>query len=117
MENIMSSAILITVKLRGQLGGPKKHVDKQTVSVDVSPIGSKRVEIMTRKIDFTERGYSECCRKTRISEEVVSEWENSSCPQTVKNPSVWSKMTKKQKVEFYVERHNEGFGVSYESLH
>jgi hypothetical protein len=114
-EYTMSSAILMTIKLRGQIDGPQKHVDKQIVTVDVTKIGSKYPEVVSKKITFNDRIQTECYRKMKISEEIVSEWENSECPHWEK-PGSWKSMTRKQKLESHIKRYDEGFGVTYDFI-
>jgi hypothetical protein len=109
----MASAILLTVQLKGQIKGPEKHIDKQIVSVDVSPIGAKQPDFIHKKIKHNDRLSMECTRKTRISEEVVTNWENSECPFWEK-PSHWKTMNKLQKITSYINRHDEGYGVSFD---
>lgn len=109
----MESGILLTVNLQGRVIGCVKHTTKQTVTVDVTPIGIKHTELMTRKIKHSDRIASSCVRKMRISSEVVAYWQSSECPYWSKE-SQWKNMNKKQRLEAYVKRFDEGFGVSYE---
>ena len=110
MEKIM---ITVTVNLKGRLGGPVKHTTRQTYSVDVTPIGSKIPLKMTRKIKHTNREEKKCVRKVYLSEEVVTEFQSSETPHW-ENKYNWSKITRKQRLESYLERFDEGYGYSYE---
>ena len=110
MEKIM---IVITVNLKGRLGGPVKHTTRQTYSVNVAPLGSKVPLKMTRKIKHTDREEKECVRKVYLSEEVVAGFQSNEVPYWV-NKHNWSKMTRKQRLESYLERFDEGYGYSYE---
>ena len=109
------SAIILTINLRGSIGGPKKHVDKQVISINVAPLGSKSPEIITRKIKHTDRGETPCCRKMKLSEELVYEFENSECPHWEK-PHHWKQLSKKQRLESHLKRYDEGLGISYDYL-
>ena len=114
-KNIMTSGILLTVHLKGRITGPQKHVDKQIVSVDVSPMGAKQPDFIHKKIRHTDRVSTDCSRKMRISEEIVGEWERSECPYWEK-PSNWKTMTKIQKITSHVKRYDEGHGVSFDFM-
>lgn len=115
MEEYMSSALLLTINLKGRVQGPKKHTTKQVVTVDITPMGSKYPEFMTKKIRHTDRSETECTRKMRISEETVREFENSECPHWEK-PSVWKSFTKTQKLVSHLKRYDEGFGFSFDFI-
>jgi len=114
-KNIMASAILLTVHFKGQVKGSQKHVDKQIVSVDVSPIGAKQSDFIHKKIKHDDRSETECTRKTRISEDVVTAWEHSECPFWEK-PSQWKSMNNIQRINSHVKRFDEGFGVSFDFI-
>ncbi len=115
MGNTMSSALLLTVKLKGQVKGQEKHTDKQIVTVDVTPVGSKHPEFMSRKIKHNDRSETECNRKIKISEDLVHEWENSECPHWEK-PGTWKSMTKMQKLISHLKRFDEGYGISFDFI-
>lgn len=108
----MESGILLTVNLPGRVIGCVKHTTKQTVTVDVTPLGVRYPEMMTRKIKHSDREMSVCTRKLHISSEVVLGWQTGECPHWVK-PTHWKTMNKKQRLESHVNRFDEGFGVSY----
>ena len=112
MENIM---IIVTVNLKGSLGGPVKHTTRQTYSVDVSPIGSKIPLKMTRKIKHTDREEKECVLKVHLSEEVVTGFKSNEPPYWV-NKYNWNKMSPEQRLKSYLERFDEGYGYSYDYI-
>lgn len=109
----MESGILLTINLQGRIGGCVKHTTKQIVTVDVTPVGSKHPEIISRKIKHTDRESVACVKKLRISQEVVDGWQNGEAPFWVK-PYTWKGMNKKQRLEAYLNRFDEGFGISYQ---
>lgn len=111
----MTSSILLTINLRGQVEGFKKHVDKQIVTVDVTAVGAKFAESISRKIKHTDRAETVCSRKVRISEEIVSGWETSECPFWEK-PSDWKNKSRVQKIISNVNRFDEGFGVTFDFI-
>jgi len=109
----MGTGITIKINLAGQVGPPVKHVDKQVWSVDVSPIGAPKSEIMTRKIKHNDRGRLEAVRVLNISPQTVSAWKNGECPHWAES-KVWRKLSGDQKLEAHVQRFDEGFGVNFE---
>ena len=108
-------SLILTIKLKGAVKGPQKHVDKQVVSVDVSLLGSKSPDIMTRKILHTDLVESDCVRKMRLSSEIVDEFQSGECPYWEK-PHFWKTMSKKQRLESHLKRYDEGYGFSYDFL-
>jgi hypothetical protein len=108
----MEAAIVVTVNLPGVLSGSVKHTTKQVGKVDVSPIGSKNPEWITRKIKHTDRVPVPCARIVPIAAEIVTAWVKSEVPYWIK-PQVWKKFNKKQKIEAHLSRFDEGYGVSY----
>jgi len=109
----MESAIVVTVNLPGVLSGRVKHTTKQTGTVDVSPIGSKNPEYITRKIKHTDRTPVPCARIVPIAGTIVDAWVKSEVPFWIK-AQVWKTYNKKQKIQAHVSRFDEGYGVSYE---
>lgn len=109
----MSIAVLLTINLKGGIGGAVKHTTKQVVTVDVSPIGSKYPEFMTRKIVHNDRQDMRCYKKINLEEGVINSWANSDCPRWEK-PSRWKSYSRQQKIESCLHNFDEGFGVSYE---
>ncbi len=105
--------ISLIVNLPGVLGGRVKHTTKQVGSVDVSLIGSKTPQIITRKILHTDRTPVPCGRYMIISTAVQQEWEKSSCP-TWANPKTWKTLSKRQKVVAFLFSFDEGYGISFE---
>ena len=112
MEYIMGDVIL-TINLPGSLKGPVAHTTRQVYTVDVTPLGGKVPLKMTRKIKHTDRSKAECVKRTRISEEVIKGFQSEENPYWV-NAYVWKKLNKKQRLESYLERADEGYGYSYE---
>lgn len=111
----MNSSLLLTITLKGVISGPKKHTDKQVVTVNVTPIGNKVPEFMSKKIRHTDRYETECSRKLKLSEELVHEFENSECPYWEK-PATWKSMTKSQRLLSHLKRYDEGYGISFDFL-
>ena len=111
----MSIALLLTVNLKGGIGGPIKHSDKQIVTVDVSPVNSPYPEYMTKKITHSDRKETICYRKINIEERVLQSWVESECPRWEKSAK-WKSFTRQQKIESYLRQFDEGFGISYELI-
>lgn len=109
------SSIILTVNLKGAISGPTKHTTKQIVTVDVTPIGSKQTEVVSRKIKHNDRVATECYKKINLSSEVVSDFQNGECPYWEK-PHFWKTMNKKQRLESHLKRYDEGYGISYDFL-
>lgn len=107
------SGILITVNLLGQLSPRVAHTTKEVVSVNITPIGSNKSKVITRKIAHTSRIPTPCTKEVQITPNILAYWESSNCP-VWSNLSTWKKMNKKQRVESYVSRFDEGYGVKYE---
>lgn len=105
--------IVVTINLPGALGAPVKHTTKQTGVVDISPIGSSRPILVTRKIKHTDRVSTPCVRIVPISDEILTQWVKGECPYWIK-PQIWKKASKNQKIAIHVSRLDEGFGYSYE---
>lgn len=104
--------LIITVFLKGKLKGPVLHTTKQSVTVDISKVGAKYPEYITRKILYTDRGEFEAYRKLLISEEVVKFWISNECPYWEK-PYKWKSLKTNQRLQSYIDRFDEGFGVSF----
>ena len=115
MSEYYMESILLKVYLKGQISGFVKHVDNQIVTVDVTPIGSKHPETMSKKILHTNRVATECSRNTRISEEAVKNWASAECPFWEK-PHVWKTFSRTKKIESFLKRFDEGHGISYEFI-
>lgn len=109
----MENSIVVTINLPGTLGGRVKHTTKQIGSVDISPIGSKTPEWITRKIKHTDRTPGSCVRIVPISGIIVTSWVKGDAPHWIK-PQVWKKLNKQQRIDAYLTRFDEGYGVSYE---
>lgn len=111
----MSVGLLLTINLRGAVGGCVKHVDTQTVRIDVAPIGAKNPEYITKKIKHNDRLSSICYKKINIEDDILRFWEKSTCPSWEK-PSNWKLLNPRQKVESYLNTFDEGLGISYEFI-
>jgi hypothetical protein len=109
----MELAIVVTVNLPGVLNGRVKHTTKQTGTVNISPVGSKNPEWITRKIKHTDRTPVPCVRIVPIAGEIVTAWVKNDAPYWIK-PQLWRIMNKKQKIQIHVSRFDEGYGVSFE---
>lgn len=107
------AGIVVSVNLPGAMSGSVAHTTKQIGRVDVSPIGSKNPEWITRKIKHTDRTPVPCVRVVNIEEKIVAEWQKSDCPIWA-NAKFWRTMSKKQKLEAHLSRFDEGFGITYE---
>ena len=110
----MNTAIVVTVNLPGALLGPVKHTTKQVGRVDVSPVGSKKPEWITRRIKHTDRPVGNCTRVFPLPAETVKAWtkHDAPAPYWVK-PQIWKKLSEEQKLMAMLSRYDEGYGVSY----
>lgn len=104
--------ISVVVNLPGALSGPVKHVSKQVGTVDISPVGSKTPQIITRKIKHNDRVQSPCFRVFPIQGNIVKEWVKGECPYWV-HPKQWKKMTNNQRIMAHLSLFDVGFGVSF----
>ena len=103
----MSNGIVLTVNLQGRLG---KATEKQEV------VNVRRGEIvLVKTITYLGREESKCVRKTNISGGVVDGWVGGKSPFFIKE-FIWKNMSKPQRLKAWVERFDEGFGVSYQEL-
>jgi len=109
----MSSGIVVTIFLPGALSGPVKHTTFQKGVVDVSPIGSKKPNLITKKIKHTDRTPLPCARIIPIDGNIVNFWITGDCPSWEKLP-VSKKMNKDQRIRSYLSRLDEGYGFQYE---
>ena len=107
------AAILLTINLQGRINGSVKHTDKQEVKVNVSKSNDKFPKFLTKRITHSDRGNSICVQKLKIEENVVNKWQSNECPHWEKS-NKWKNMTKKQRIESYINRFDEGYGVSYQ---
>lgn len=108
----MDSEILLTINLQGEIGGCVRSVDKQSVTVNATPQNSKVPLMVTKTITHTDRPESKCFKTLKIKSEVVDVWESSECPAWA-SPSLWKKLSKRQRVTAWIKRFDEGFGVSF----
>ena len=110
----MLNGILVTVNLKGVIGGNKKHKDYQTITVDATPVASRKSVAITTTIKHTDRKEAECCLKTHISSEVIASWIGK-CP-SWEREFIWKSMSKTQRLRSYLNRMDGGFGVTYQEL-
>jgi len=106
MGNPMNSLIL-TVNLVGILGA--NEIKEETIQHRVGE------SLLSRKISYLGKSESKCVRKTNISEEVVNGWISGKAPFFIKD-FLWRNMSKPQRLKAWVERFDEGFGVSFQEL-
>ena len=111
----MENGIVITTILQGKIGGSVSHTETQTVSVDISELGSKKPVWVSRQITHSDRGEQKCYSRLRISEKIVKEWISDNPPFWA-NKREWSKMNRNQRLASYVVRFDEGFGVTFEEI-
>ncbi len=103
----MLNGIILTVDLKGK---PGKIVDvEETINVRHGEI------ILQKVVKFKKRIDQPCVRKTHISSEVVNEWVGAKAPSFIKE-FIWKKLTKPQRLKAWVERFDEGYGVTYQEL-
>ena len=107
----MNNGLVITIKLLGRINGSVRHTETQTIRTSTTVKGKKQFENV--KILHTDRGNQECVQKINISPEVVDFWTSNSNPFWV-NTRDWKRMNKNQRIESYVARFDEGYGVSFE---
>ena len=101
------NGIILIVNLPGKLG--------QSV-VKTEPVKVRNGEhVLIKNIEFLGREEQKCVRKTNISEEVVNGWTSNKAPNFVKD-FLWRNMSKPQRLKAWVERFDEGYGVSFQEL-
>ena len=97
------NGIIITTNLQGKLGA--NEIKEEIVQHRVGE------SLLSRKISYLGRTESKCTRKTNISEEVANNWIKGKSPFWVKE-FIWKNMSRQQRIKAYIERFDEGFGVS-----
>ena len=103
----MSNGIVLTVNLQGRLSNTiVKEEDIQLRHGE---------HLLTKHIVYLGKEESKCVRKTNISGEVVDNWISSKAPFFIKD-FIWKNMSKPQRLKAWVERFDEGFGVTYQEL-
>ena len=106
MGNPMNG-IILTVNLQGILSS---NIVKEEV------ITHRHGEsLLSKKITYRCKQESKCVSKTNISEEVVSGWIGGKAPFFIRD-FLWHNMSKPQRLKAWVERFDEGFGVSFQEL-
>ena len=108
------NGVIININLKGRLEGSVKHVDTEKVRVNVSEIGQKPFYKYV-EINHTSRKDSPCVKKCSIDQDTVSFWTSDVVP-VWSDQKTWKKLTKEQKLAKYVERFDEGYGVSFEYI-
>ena len=103
----MNNGIVLTVNLVGKLGATiAKEQDIQVRHGE---------SLLTKHIAYLGKEESKCVRKTNISEEVIKGWISNKSPFFIKE-FIWKNMSKTQRLKAWVERFDEGFGVSFQEL-
>ena len=103
----MNNGIVLTVNLVGRLGA--NVIREQDIQVRHGK------SLLTKHITYLGKEESKCVRKTNISGEVVDGWIGGKAPFFIKD-FIWKNMSKPQRLKAWVERFDEGFGVSYQEL-
>ena len=103
----MNNGIVLTVNLVGRLGA--NVIREQDIQVRHGE------SLLTKHITYLGKEETKCVRKTNISEEVIKGWIGNKSPFFVKE-FIWKNMSKTQRLKAWVERFDEGFGVSYQEL-
>lgn len=101
------NGIVLLVNLQGRLG--KSVIKNESVNIRHGE------NVLVKQIEYKGKEETFCVRKTNISEEVVNAWIDSKAPHFCKD-FLWKKMSKAQRLKAYVERFDEGFGVSYQEV-
>lgn len=107
MGNYMNNGIVLIVNLPGKLG--KTIIKEQNIKVRSGE------SLLIKHIVYSGKEETQCVRKTNISEEVVNEWIGKKAPFFIKD-FLWKNMSKTQRLKAWVERFDEGFGVSFQEL-
>lgn len=103
----MNNGIVLTVNLLGALG---KNVIKE------ENIQHRHGEsLLTKHVTYLGKEESKCVRKMNIHEEVILGWVGSKSPFFIKE-FIWKNMSKQQRLKAWVERFDEGYGVTYQEL-
>ena len=105
----MNNGIIISTNLAGALAGPIRSTTTQECELRVHST------IIRKEICHTNRPTLNCTRKTRISEDVIKNWMSNEGPGSI-NPKKWKKLTQKQRLQYYVDSFDEGFGVLFEII-
>lgn len=103
----MNNGIVLTVNLVGRLG--KTLIKEEVVSIRKGEV------VLSKTIEFNGKEEQKCVRKTNISEEVIKGWVGSKSPFFIKD-FIWKNMSKTQRLKAWIERFDEGYGVSYQEL-
>lgn len=111
----MNNGITIIINLQGRIGESVAHTQKQSWSFSYTDKKTGRTKTETRRILHSDRKVQECYKRTTISSEVVNDWIYGKCPNFV-SPKVWKVANLEQKLQLYVNRYDEGFGVKYEKI-
>jgi len=97
----MTEGIILTVNKKGALRHTEMYLNHNGFYA-----GGKTYE--TTK-DFN------CCVKTVIKADIINHWQSNECPFWEKK-FVWSKMSKQDRLKSYLNRFDEGYGVTFEEL-
>ena len=103
----MHNGIVLIVNLVGKLGADE---------IKTEAVKSRNGEVvLIKNISFKGKYPTKCVRKTNISGEVVDSWISGKAPNFIKE-FIWKNMSKPQRLKAWVERFDEGFGVTYQEL-
>ena len=103
----MNNGIVLTVNLVGKLGA--NVVKEESISI------RSGATLLTKNITFRGKLEQRCVRKTNISSEVIHGWVGSRAPFFIKE-FIWKNMSKTQRLKAWVERFDEGYGVTFQEL-
>ena len=103
----MNNGIILIVNLQGKLG--------QSVTKTEAVKVRSGEHVLIKSVEFLGKEETKCVRKTNVSEDVVNSWISSKAPHFVKD-FIWKNMSKTQRLKAWVERFDEGFGVSFQEL-
>ena len=103
----MSNGIVLIVNLVGRLG--KQVIKEADVQIRLGET------VLIKHIAYLGKEEQKCVRKTNISGDVVDNWISGKAPHFIKE-FLWKNMSKPQRLKAWVERFDEGFGVSFQEL-
>ena len=126
----MNNGIILIVNLQGVLGKKESNSSSRNLQRRMLASPYQRAVLNKKRVivnyatpvghfiapnNFKASEEQKCVRKTNISEEVVNSWVSSKAPHFVKD-FIWKNMSKAQRLKAWVERFDEGFGVSFQEL-
>lgn len=69
----------------------------------------------TKTITHTDRVMRPCSRAFSVPGTSVTHWVSGDCP-SWERPNKWKTMSKKQKIQSYINSYDEGYGVTFETI-